>query len=250
MGVITTRPTPLPELPPEPIESNRQPGRLYRYRGGQLRPRVGDRCDHCGQARYWLVGFSPASPPSSWRPWPTRFAMPEPNPALWLRFVKSMLGLLGSASLQGAVCLSSGAALAALGVLLGRSLNDLTLLFSWGWPYRCGRCAVSPERIVRRRFALWNSWVELEISKTQCKRWAGSCSPGTATGSLKLGSSAANGRRYSRSWKTSRTKSGSRATLSDIAANGPVGPSPAPPSIASVAGIPSTTHRFGSSPTA
>jgi hypothetical protein len=52
--------------------------------------------------------------------------MPELRAASWLRIVESTLGLLGSASLQGSVCLSSGAVLAALGVLLGRSLHDLS----------------------------------------------------------------------------------------------------------------------------
>ena len=87
--------------------------------------------------------------------------MPERRATHWLRFVESTLGLLGSASLQGAVCLSSGAILAAAGVLLGRSWSDLSLLFFLGmamplWPLRV---YFSAERIVRRRFALWDSWV-------------------------------------------------------------------------------------------
>lgn len=100
--------------------------------------------------------------------------MPEPHATHWLRFVESMLGLLGSASLQGAACLSSGAVLAALGVLLGRSLYDLTLLFFLGmavplWPLRV---YFSPGKIVRRRFTLWDSWVRQGIiSEAQCKRW-------------------------------------------------------------------------------
>src|SRR5207244_1682545 len=62
----------------------------------------------------------------------------------------------------------------AAGVLLGRSLYDLSLLFFLGmavplWPLRV---YFSTERIVRRRFALWDSWVEQKIiSEAQCKRW-------------------------------------------------------------------------------
>jgi len=98
--------------------------------------------------------------------------MPDPNPVI--RFIKDLLGLFLSTSIQGAVCLTIGGALTYVGLLLGCSARQSTFLLFTGmaiplWPLRV---YYSPERILERKFREWDRWVERGmLTKAECRAW-------------------------------------------------------------------------------
>ena len=98
----------------------------------------------------------------------------EAKPHAFLRFISAALGLLESSTIQGAICISIGGALLGIGFLLGIPMYRAPLLFFAGmalplWPMRI---YYSPERVLERKFARWDRWVEQGIiKKQQCVQW-------------------------------------------------------------------------------
>src|SRR5271157_423907 len=95
-----------------------------------------------------LVSSLERLPLSFWRRSPTRSAMFNPIP-----YVRAALGLFGSLSIQGAVSVSMGGALAYVGVLAGCSAVTVPLLLFAGmaiplWPLRV---YYSPDRVLTRK---------------------------------------------------------------------------------------------------
>lgn len=102
--------------------------------------------------------------------------MPKP-PAPWFnptKLAKSALGIFASASIQGAVCLTVGGALAYAAILLRVPPWYVPLALFAGmaiplWPLRV---YFSPERVLERRYAQWDGWVKRRvITQAQCTRW-------------------------------------------------------------------------------
>jgi hypothetical protein len=96
------------------------------------------------------------------------------NPGGLIRFIRAVLGLFASTTIQGAVCLSVGGALTYVGILVGcpPSLAPLLLLAGMAVPLWPLRVYYSPERILERKFARWDRWVEKgQLSRSKCKVW-------------------------------------------------------------------------------
>ncbi len=96
------------------------------------------------------------------------------NPGGLIRFINAVLGLFASTTIQGAVCLSVGGALTYVALLVGcpPSLTPLLLLAGMAVPLWPLRVYYSPERILERKFARWDRWVEKgQLSRSKCKLW-------------------------------------------------------------------------------
>jgi hypothetical protein len=90
-----------------------------------------------------------------------------------LRFVRSCLGLLASTTIQGAITVSVGGALAYVAILAGCPLHFLPVLLLCGmavpqWPL----CLYfSPDRELERKFTRWDRWVQKGyLTKAQCRQ--------------------------------------------------------------------------------
>jgi len=106
-------------------------------------------------------------------------------------YVRAALGLFGSLSIQGAVSVSMGGALAYVGVLAGCSAVTVPLLLFAGmaiplWPLRV---YYSPDRVLTRKYSQWDRWIEKGyINSKKCKelkdglyRWYLTQQPSPAT---------------------------------------------------------------------
>ena len=103
--------------------------------------------------------------------------MSEPEPELkaksLVRYTRALLKIFLGTTIQGAVCITCGAALLGIGILMGRPWWNVPILLFVGMGMSIGplRFYFGPERTVERLHARWDRWVKNGIiSKAQFGR--------------------------------------------------------------------------------
>lgn len=98
------------------------------------------------------------------------------KPGQVIRFVHAVLGLFGSTTIQGAVCLSVGGALTYVGILAHcpAVLTPLLLFAGMAIPLWPLRAYYSPDRVLTRKYSQWDRWVKKGyINAKKCKQLKG-----------------------------------------------------------------------------